>query len=82
MNDNKIENMFISENCKSSAFIRLFIPKTLTAAKVGIDSKKEILAASTRSKFKNLAAVIDIPDLLVPGIKDRTWNKPINIADL
>ena len=62
--------------------IKLLIPKKLTAAKVGIDNKKEILTESTLLKFKNLAAVIDIPDLLTPDIKDKTWNNPINKADL
>ena len=32
-------------------------------------------------KFKNLAAVIAIPDLLTPGIKDKIWKTPINTAD-
>ena len=32
-------------------------------------------------KFKILAAVIVIPDLLTPGIKDNIWNKPIKIED-
>ena len=62
--------------------IKLLIPKKLTAAKVGIDNKKEIFSESTLLKFKNLAAVIDIPDLLTPDIKDKTWNNPINKADL
>tara|TARA_B110000914_G_C15068210_1_gene267215 strand:+ start:381 stop:512 length:132 start_codon:yes stop_codon:yes gene_type:complete len=41
-------------------------------AKAGIEIKKEIFAASVLPKFKNLAAVIVIPDLLTPGIKEST----------
>ena len=47
-------------------------PNIDTAPKIGIESKKEILAASTLLKFNNLEAVIAIPDLLTPGIKDKT----------
>ena len=39
---------------------------------VGIDSKNDILAESILLNFKNLAAVIIIPDLLTPGIKEST----------
>ena len=42
----------------------------LIIAKVGIESKKDIFADSVLLKFKSLAAVIVIPDLLTPGIKD------------
>ena len=31
---------------------------------------------------RNLDAVITVPDLLIPGSKDRTWKKPIKIAFL
>ena len=48
-----------------------FNPKIETAAKIGTDNKKEIFAESTLLKFKNLAAVIAIPDLLTPGIRER-----------
>ena len=48
-----------------------FKPKIETAPKIGIENKKEIFAASTLLKFNNLAAVIAIPDLLTPGIKDK-----------
>tara|TARA_B110000967_G_C18863243_1_gene551259 strand:- start:86 stop:229 length:144 start_codon:yes stop_codon:yes gene_type:complete len=41
-----------------------------TAVKVGIDIKKEIFEESVLLKFKNLPAVIVIPDLLTPGIND------------
>ena len=37
-----------------------------TLPKVGIDNKKEILAASYLLNFNNLAIVIVIPDLLTP----------------
>ena len=46
-----------------------FKPNIETAPSVGIDSKKAILAASNLLKFKKRAAVIDIPDLLTPGIR-------------
>ena len=59
-----------------------FIPKIDTAPKIGIESKKDIFAESVLSNFKNLAAVIAIPDLLTPGIKDKTCKIPIKIADL
>ena len=57
-------------------------PKKETAAKIGIDNKKDILAASTLLNLRNLAAVIAIPDLLTPGINDKICIKPINIIDL
>ena len=67
----------ISEKLKLSVFNKLFIPKKLTAAKVGIDNKKEILAASSLLNSKNLPAVMVIPDLLTPGISDNIWTAPI-----
>ena len=45
--------------------------KILTAPRVGIDNKKEILPASNRLNLSILAAVIVIPDLLTPGISDK-----------
>ena len=57
-------------------------PKKETAPKIGMESKKDILAASTLLNFKILAAVIAIPDLLTPGIKEKIWKIPINIIDL
>ena len=48
------------------------IPKKLAPAKAGIDRKKAIFDESTLSKFKNLEAVITIPDLLTPGIIANT----------
>ena len=68
--------LWLSEN------IIFFIPKIETAPKIGIDNKKEIFAESILSNFKNLAAVIAIPDLLTPGTKDKICKIPINIADL
>ena len=61
---------------------RSVIPKILAANKVGIDRKNEIFAESSLLKPKNLPDVIVIPDLLTPGIKARTWNKPITIAEI
>ena len=46
-----------------------------------MDNKKEILTESTLLKFKNLAIVIAIPDLLTPGINEMAWKKPIITAD-
>tara|TARA_B110000438_G_scaffold241071_1_gene240054 strand:+ start:505 stop:765 length:261 start_codon:yes stop_codon:yes gene_type:complete len=69
-NEKKIENKLKREKLKFSDFIILLIPKILTAAKVGIDNKKEILAASTLSNSKNLPAVIVTPDLLTPGMSE------------
>ena len=53
----------------------------LAPAKAGIDSKKEILLESTLLNFKILAAVIVIPALLTPGIKDKICIIPINRID-
>ena len=47
-----------------------FIPKTVTAASIGIDNRKDIFVASNLSNSRNLAAVIAIPDLLTPGINE------------
>ena len=47
------------------------MPKIETAPRVGIDSRKEILAESYLLNFKILAAVITMPDLLTPGINER-----------
>ena len=60
--------MFIVEKLVSSLLTKSAKPNMETAPSVGIDSKKAILAASNLSKFKSRAAVIDIPDLLTPGI--------------
>ena len=81
MNERKIDNKLVNENLKLSVSNKLLIPKKLTAAKVGIERKKEILAASTLLNSKNLPAVIVIPDLLTPGIKESIWKTPINKTD-
>ena len=54
-----------------SSIIKFFIPNKETAPKIGIETKNDILAASTLLKPNNLAAVIAIPDLLTPGIKAK-----------
>ena len=82
MYDNKIDIKFNIEKFKSSEVAKFFKPNNETAPRVGIESKKDIFAASNLLKFKNLAAVIEIPDLLTPGTKDSIWNKPIKITDL
>ena len=76
MKEKIIENKFNKEKFKSWNSTCLLIPKIETAARVGIDSKKESFAESTLLKFKNLAAVITIPDLLTPGIRDKIWKMP------
>ena len=70
-NDKKIANKFIKEKVKSLVSYILNILKTDTALKVGIEIKKEIFAESTLLNFKNRPAVIVIPALLTPGIKDK-----------
>ena len=82
MYDNKIDIKFNIEKFISSEVAKFFKPNKETAPRVGIESKKDIFAASNLLKFKNLAAVIEIPDLLTPGTKDSIWNKPIKITDL
>ena len=62
--------------------IKLFKPNKLTAASVGMDIKKDILAESNLLNFNTLAADIVIPDLLTPGIKDNICKTPIKRADL
>ena len=67
---NIIDIKFKVEKFVSLDDIILLKPKIDTAPKVGIESKKEIFAASYRLNLKILAAVIVIPDLLTPGTKD------------
>ena len=69
--DRIIENKFRYVKLRLFEKIKFLIPKIETAPKIGIEIKKEIFPASTLLKFKNLAAVIAIPDLLTPGIKDK-----------
>ena len=45
------------------------------------ESKKDILTESYLLNFSNLAAEIVIPDLLTPGIKDKTWKMLIITTD-
>ena len=71
-NDIIIEITIKSEKLRLLDFIKLSKPKIETAANVGIDNKKDILAESYLLNFKTLAPVIVIPDLLTPGIKDKT----------
>ena len=75
----------ISEKKKANIIARIFnlviywlseykiflSPKIETAPKIGMEIKNDIFAASILLNFKNLAAVIAIPDLLTPGIKDK-----------
>ena len=51
--------------------------KIKAADKVGMDNKKENLAASTLLNFKNLAPVKVIPLREVPGISAKTLYNPI-----
>ena len=71
INDKKIEIIFNIDKCALLENIIFFNPKIDTAPKVGIESKKEILDASNLLKFNSLPAVIVIPDLLTPGIRER-----------
>ena len=82
MNDKKIEIKFNVEILTSSRVTKFIIPNIETAPRVGIESRKDIFAASNLLKLRSLAAVIEIPDLLTPGINESNWNKPIKIADL
>ena len=75
--DKKIEVIFWTEKIILSELTIFFMPNIETAAKVGTDSKKEILAESILLKLSNLAAVMVMPDLLTPGTKEKTWKKPI-----
>ena len=81
MNEQEIAKIFSDENKVFCKLKRLFIPNIVTAPSVGIESKKEIFAASTLLNLRILAAVIVIPDLLTPGIKDKIWKTPINNAE-
>ena len=69
-NEKKIENKLKREKLKFSDFIILLIPKILTAAKVGIDNKKEIKANIERLKklkiYINLIPEINTIEIQVP----------------
>ena len=69
-NDNNTATIINKENSKLLDCIKLFNPKKEIAAKVGIDNKNDILAASYLLNFRILAPVIVIPALLTPGIKE------------
>ena len=71
INDKKIDRIFKKVKFNFSMSVISFKPKILTAAKVGIDSKKEIFAESYLLKFNNLEEEIVMPDLLTPGISER-----------
>ena len=71
INEKIIEKRFNKVKLKSLEESKFFKPNTETAPSVGIESKKDILVASNLLKFKNLAADIEIPDLLTPGINDK-----------
>ena len=70
-NERNIEIRFTLAKKIFSDKIIFFKPKKETALKIGIERKKEVFAASTLLKFRSLAAVMAIPDLLTPGIKDK-----------
>ena len=69
--EKNIEIKFKIEKLISGDVIIFFNPNIETAPNVGIDIKKEIFAESNLLKFKILAAVIVIPDLLTPGTNDK-----------
>ncbi len=80
--ESNIEIIIKNEKFKLSDSTKFFNPKIDTAAKVGIESRNDILAESYLLNFRALAPVIVIPDLLTPGIKDKICNTPMKIADL
>ena len=80
--EKKIELIFNIEKLKSSEIITFLKPYKDTAPNVGIDSKKDIFAASYLINFNNLAAEIVTPDLLTPGISEKICSKPTKSADL
>ena len=82
MKERKIAIKFKKEKFISLLIIKFFKPNKLTAARVGIEIKKDIFAESYLLNFNILAAEIVIPDLLTPGIKDNICKIPIKIADL
>ena len=69
-------------NKKTIVWILKFItaslnPNVVAANKVGIDMRKLNFAESFLEKPKNLAQVMVIPDLLVPGISANDCDNPI-----
>ena len=77
-----METILSTEKSRLLETTKFFKPKKLTAANVGIERRNEIFAESNLLNFNILAAVIVIPDLLTPGIKERICNIPIIKADL
>ena len=72
INEQIIDMKLSIEIFRLSEIYKFLNPKTVTAPSVGIDNRKDIFASSTLLNCKNLAPVIEIPDLLTPGIKDNT----------
>ena len=60
-----------------SLVMRFIICKVAAARIVGIDISMEKRAAPVREKPKPLAAVIVMPERLVPGIRASTCARPI-----
>ena len=69
--EKKIEIKFNIEKNESVDSTKLIAPNKETAPRVGIERRKDIFAASTLLKLNNRAAVMEIPDLLTPGTKER-----------
>ena len=70
INDKIIDVRLVTEKLRFPVSIEFFKPYILITAKVGIERRKEIFAESYLLNFKNLAAVMVIPDLLTPGINE------------
>ena len=68
--DRSIEKQLVYEKRASFDEIIFLTPNIDTAPSVGIDNKKDIFAESNLLNFNILAALIVIPDLLTPGIKE------------
>ena len=75
--DISIAKLFSIVIVRSFILINFWILYNPIAPKVGIDSQKDIFAASDLSNWRNLAADIVIPDLLTPGINESIWTNPI-----
>lgn len=60
---------------------RSFLPSSSMAPPmIGVDNRKENLAAVSLVRFLKRPAVIVIPDLETPGIRAIAWAVPINRA--
>ena len=67
----------------SSLWFDVYISITLRAKEaimIGMDNNIEKIAADSLFTFNILAPVMVTPALLAPGIKAKTWKKPIMIA--